>query len=114
MDWIVYALGPIDHDWDKLKTVRETVADIANYEDEFTEAHDLNTDSVRSFLESWDSAKDSAKRSGWEGDFRHAPYVFWLPSETGFDHGFVFKQDNNGTTFVVSPQELPTLAKLIG
>jgi len=50
LDWIVYVLGPIDHDWDKLKTVRETVADIANYEDEFTEAHDLNTDSVRSFL----------------------------------------------------------------
>ena len=112
MDWIVYVLGPIDHDWDKLKTVRETVADIANYEDEFTEAHDLNTDSVRSFLESWDTAKAAATKSGWEGDFRHAPYVFWLPAETGFDHGFVFKQDNNGTTFVVSPQDLPTLAKL--
>jgi hypothetical protein len=114
VDWIVYVLGPIDHDWEKLKTVRATVADIANYEDEFSEAHDLNSDAVRSFLESWESAKSAASRHGWEGDFRHDPYVFWLPSETGFDHGFVFKQDNNGTTFVLSTQELPALARLAG
>lgn len=113
MNWIVYALGPIDHDWDMLKTVRETVAEIARHDDELTPPHDLDSERVQSFLQSWESAKKAARASGWEGDFRHAPCVFWLPSETDFVHGFVFKQDNNGTTFVVSPQELPALAKLV-
>lgn len=114
MNWIVYAIGPIDHDWHMLKTVRETAAQIAGHGYESIEDFDLAGGAIRSFLASWESAKQAARHHGWEGDFRHEPHVFWLPSEIDFVHGFVFKQDNNGTTFVVSPQELPQAARLQG
>ena len=51
-------------------------------------------------------------RSGWEGDVRDGTgiYVFAVPGEeSDTEVGFVFKQDNNGTTFVISPVELPHL-----
>jgi hypothetical protein len=35
------------------------------------------------------------------------PVVFWVPVEDSFRYGFVFKQDNNGSTFVVSPVPMP-------
>lgn len=38
--------------------------------------------------------------------FRVGPYIFWVPNETGFAYAFAFKQDNSGTTFIVSPVEL--------
>ena len=114
MSWIVYELGPIDWGWENLKTVAQTVAEIAKTSEEIEESNDVNAQGVRSFLESWESAKEAAASSGWEGDFRHEPCVFWLPGEVNFVHGFVFKQDNNGTTFVVSPQELPAVARLAG
>lgn len=112
MDWIVYQVGPIDHGWNNLRTVQDTVADIAGTDDEFMRRHDLNTDGLTTFIQGWESAKDAAAREGWEGDFLHAPRVFWLPSEIGFDYGFVFKQENNGTTFIMSPQDLPAVARL--
>lgn len=113
MSWIVYELGPIDHGWENLKTVRETVADIAQNEDVLAQPHDLDGEAVRRFVDRWESAKDAAAAAGWEGDFRHPPRVFWLPYDISFEYGFVFKQDNNGTTYVVSPQDLPTLAQLV-
>jgi hypothetical protein len=110
--WIVYALGPIDWGWENLKTVAQTVAEIAKNSEEIEASNDVNAEGVRRFLDSWESAKEAAAEAGWEGDFRHAPYVFWLPGEVDFVHAFVFKQDNNGTAFVVSPQELPAAARL--
>ena len=111
--WIVYSVGPIDHGWENLKTVRQTLSEIMNSEDDFLEKYDIPTESIDSFLKRWESAKEAARRHGWEGDFRHEPYVFWLPSEVDFVYGFVFKQDNNGTTFVVSPQQLPSVANIV-
>lgn len=112
MSWIVYSVGPIDHGWEHLKTVKETLAVIATTEDEFLENGDIDTGTVTEFLQNWESAKQAAQSNGWEGDFRHEPRVFWLPSEVNFVYAFVFKQDNNGTTFVVSPQALPTMQEL--
>lgn len=41
-------------------------------------------------------------RWGWEGDFRHEPYVGALPW-SGASHPYlVVKQDNNGSCYVVS------------
>ena len=112
MNWIVYSIGPIDHGWEHLKTVRETLPAIAAIEDEFAGSGDINSEEVTKFLQGWKSAKDAARGSGWEGDFRHEPRVFWLPADVKFVYGFVFKQDNNGTTFVVSPQVLPAMQEL--
>jgi hypothetical protein len=112
MSWNVYSVGPIDHGWEHLKTVKETLADIASREDEIEETGDRNAEAVQQFIADWSSATAAAGSEGWEGDFRHEPRVFWLPSEVNFVYGFVFKQDNNGTTFVVSPQVLPAMEEL--
>lgn len=114
MSWYAYGVGPIDWNWVRLKTLKETLTDIVNSNelDSFTDQDDgVAVDEVRDFLSNWEAAKLLAAEKGWEGDFRVGPYVFWLPSETknSFVYGFVFKQDNNGMTFVVSPEPLSWL-----
>lgn len=39
---------------------------------------------------------------GWEGDFRHEPYVGALPWSGGSHPYLVVKQDNNGDSYLVS------------
>ncbi len=114
MSWYVYDIIPIDFGWENLNTVKETLSTLAAADgSEFTtKRNDINDEAVLEFIDKWASAKDAASAKGWEGDFRHEPCVFWLPSEINFACGFVFKQDNNGTTFVVSPEPLPWLDKL--
>ena len=100
MKWHVYGCSPIDFRWEFLSTVSET-SSVMHRAD--------SPDSSDEFLARWEEAQAEAKRSGWEGDFRHEACVFWLPNVYEFWYGFVFKQDNNGTTFVVSPVRLPWL-----
>lgn len=57
-------------------------------------------------------AKAAFKLIGWEGDVREGPYYFALPGETEMTLGYIIKQDNDGTTFVASPEPLPSLDKL--
>lgn len=112
MSYFTYQVAPIDWGWEQLRTVEDTaraLADVDVRERLSGEAIYIADPSLDTFLARWDAAKDSARRSGWEGDFRQGPYVFWVPTEDGMQFGFVFKQDNNGTTFVVSPVELPHL-----
>jgi hypothetical protein len=47
----------------------------------------------------------------WEGDITDGPYVFHLPDNgyPNFYYAFVWKQRNNGTTFIASQIELPWL-----
>lgn len=55
-------------------------------------------------------AKNAARRVGWDGDMREGPYVSGLPSNESCPFlMFAWKQDNNGTSFVTSPFELPWL-----
>lgn len=54
-----------------------------------------------------------AKSSYWEGDIRgHDLYVFALPDPdaTPPHLGLMWKQDNNGTTFICSPVALPWIS----
>src|SRR5690606_27517156 len=92
-NWSVYALCPIDHAWEHLKSVDATEKEIAEVGDGMIEPEDLRDE--------WRSAQEAAKAKGWEGDVRGDACVFWLPAETMFVPAFVFKQENNGTTFVV-------------
>lgn len=112
MNWHVYELLAIDFGWEHVKTVKETLVAIANGPDELSHPDGLNSANAKAFLDAWESAKSAASEKGWEGDFRHEPSVFWLPSEGDFNYGFVFKQDNNGDTYVVPPHALPWLARL--
>lgn len=115
MAWHVYEIAPIDHGWHNLKPVSTWAGELA--QQQFSAAaHDPNDGIsygedplVQEFLDRWESAKSAASSAGWEGDFRQEPVIFWLPGGSDFDYGFVIKQDNNGTTYVVSPVELPHL-----
>ena len=110
--WI-YEITPIDSHWDLLPSVADVAAQLARSEaEELSGNGGCGLPSCEDFLNDWVKAKMQAEASGWEGDIRTGPVVFWLPSETIFEYGFVFKQDNNGTTFVISPKELPYLNSL--
>lgn len=94
----VYACAPIDLGWDRLPTV------------EIAEG-DGDHESYASLRELLDRAKAAARSAGWEGDFRETPRVIWLPNppDVSFAPAFAWKQDNNGTVWIVSPFELPWL-----
>jgi hypothetical protein len=49
-----------------------------------------------------------AKVTDWEGDIRDRVYVFPVEVQNGEQSNIaiVFKQDNNGTTYIISPIEL--------
>lgn len=85
--WWVYAINPVDHGWEDL-----TAASIDN---------DVP-----------DCAKQAAEDLGWEGDVRGDECArFFVPAvdSSGFAECFVWKQDNNGTTFVAASCALPHL-----
>ena len=52
----------------------------------------------------------------WEGDIIQGIYVFAVPSgDLALDFGYIWKQSNNGNTFVISPVEIKKLSgELIG
>ncbi|CRN68984.1 hypothetical protein AX279_17715 [Pseudomonas sp. J237] len=113
MNWLVYEILPVDFGWEHLRTVQQTLADITSAPETISdESQKLDLSEALQFSAKWEAAKTAAREHGWEGDFRHDPRVFWLPGETKFDLAFVFKQDNNGTTYVVSPVVLPWLDAL--
>jgi|GEM_PF-1324182 len=113
--WIAYAMPPMDHGWSFLPTVEATAVDIASREAAFMARGGAAKGilgqeiSIASFLSDWEDAKAAAAGNGWEGDFRHDPVVIWLPNESGFEYAFAFKQDNNGTSFIVSRRAIPWL-----
>lgn len=109
----VYEIAPIDFCWEMLHSVEDVAAKLARADAaELTGKGGSGLPSCEHFLKTWTNAKFIAGEAGWEGDIRTGPAVFWLPGDTDFDFGFVFKQNNNGSTFVVSPRELPYLKSL--
>ncbi|MGX5397201.1 hypothetical protein ACWLMY_35780 [Streptomyces anulatus] len=55
--------------------------------------------------------EEAADEVGWQGDFRHTPYVGALPWSNPFDEVpryLLVKQNNNGTCFIVSAFPLPS------
>ena len=107
MVWYVYDVSPIDAGWEFLPTVKEFAAKILDEAGEgLTEESQY---SLPQFLADWNEAQKQAKSKRWEGDHRTPPRVMMLPGENEFIYGFVIKQDNNGTTFVISPEQLPYL-----
>lgn len=110
MKFYTYAVPAIDLGWEHLKTVQQALVSIVDCPNIFAESSlKIDLTEVNSFSAQWETAKKEAAQAGWEGDFRHDPYVFWLPGDGELVLGFVFKQDNGGTTFVMSPVPLPWL-----
>lgn len=110
MKFHVYSTSPIDWSWEALKSVEQTRLDILKTDDRFRYV-DPNQTLVDEFDAAWNNAQVEARDAGWEGDFRLGPVVFWMPDPdfNTFVFGFAWKQDNNGTTFTVSPRPLPWL-----
>lgn len=113
MTWYVYEVSPIDHEWWGLAKVSAVAETLAGRDARFLVEHGSvsGIDGVTSdeFMDLWNSAREAAAGAGWEGDFRIPPVVMWLPTENQFRPGFVIKQDNNGSTYVISPVPLPHL-----
>lgn len=114
MNWYIYELGPIDHYWQHMKTVVETAKELgaasaAAQIAGFPEDTDGESVSVSEFLAKWKDA--SSRVTSSPDELRLPPVVFWVPWEGYFKYGFVIKHDNNGTTYVVSPVELPHLGE---
>jgi hypothetical protein len=115
MSWFAYQIPPIDIGWDFLPTVKEFASRLGAQQALFKAEHGRQADegleiTLDEFLSRWESAQSAASAVGWDGDFRREPVVFLIPDETNFEYGFVIKQDNNGSTFVMSPVHLPHLA----
>ena len=115
MPWKAYAIIPIDFGWEHLPSLSEVAAQMGKSQAAMA-AYGLPEDAnpIKQLLHDFSVARDLAMEAGWEGDMRGAneASVFFLPAETDFKYAFVWKQDNNGTTFVVSPFELPWLREL--
>jgi hypothetical protein len=108
MDWIVYQIPPMDAGWNfwsTLETVRSEslLVDICGGDENIYD-YELR-DFDRILLE----ASSAAQGMGWNGEFRIDPHVFWLPDFGVPKYGFAWKEENNGTTYVASPQSLPHL-----
>lgn len=66
-------------------------------------------EALKQFKNDFKHAQQLAGEKGWEGDFRGDAHVFMLPTENEFTYGFAWKQENNGTTYIVSPVAFPHL-----
>lgn len=115
MDWYVYELAPIDFFWQHLKTVEETAKELGAASASsralgFDESGDGVQIGVNHFLANWEDARSNV--FGATEQLQRPPVVFWVPKDDGFTFGFVIKIHANGTTFVVSPVELPHLKSL--
>lgn len=103
----LYVLSPIDFDMQNLPLMSDVLQREAK-------AIPFGYDRVTDIISAWKLAQAAAEGI-WEGDFRDGdgPRVMLLPSDGGtYMHiGFVWKQDNNGTTFAASPIKLPWLGK---
>lgn len=89
--------------------MKEVIRDLV--ESDYCDEEEFYCGPLPDFMVHWEHAKGMAHKCGWEGDFFEKPRVFWLPDPDNgkFTYGFVIKQENNGTTFVISPVYLHNL-----
>lgn len=115
MTWTAYHINPIDFGWEFLPTFEEVAAKFAASDARRLVHSELyEGDMLPDLREALTQAKALAKQVYWEGDFRTGtePHILFLPDEGDFSYAFVWKQDNNGSTFVISPHPLPWLDRI--
>ncbi len=91
-----YETGPIDAFWGCIP-----IEEFLNSEEE----QGINCTGIITRL-----MRECRKFGAWEGDMNRGVLVFALPCDSGrleMEIGFIWKQSNNGTTFIISPRELP-------
>ena len=104
MEWFVYTPFSMELGCEHLETVEET-------------AKWYSSEGLRSpqglastFNRAWTEAQVAAREAGWDGRAKGSALVFWVPSDSGFMHGFAWRQAD-GTGILVSPLELPLLER---
>lgn len=113
MAWTAYQINPIDFRWELLLTVDEVAGRLASEAaKQIVAGWNSASTEVEQFFADYERARGLAREVGWEGDFRHPPQVFFLPDEGTFAYAFVWKQENNGGTFIISPRPLAWLKQL--
>lgn len=98
-----YACPPIDY-FDGCMTVEQHFANK-------TAGDDGQVDLVAIITDLHLLVREMHSMPTWEGDVTEGPFIFSLPDphRSIMEIGFVWKQENNGTTFVLSPFQLPWL-----
>lgn len=108
-----YQFFVIDHLWELTPTVDQffkNLVDLYPSKGNLDEFQGMLSDAAVK----WKYAQRLADELGWEGDFVGEPRVFCLPNPTSMsmEYGFVFKQYNNGMTYVISPIYLNYIADI--
>ncbi len=99
----VYAVPPIDH-WPNTHHLSDVLSKLARQDER---------EAAKVLLQFADAVAH-AHHSSWEGEIREGPFLLILPGDIEMEiAGFIWKQDNNGTTFVVSRVELPYLSEFL-
>lgn len=107
-----YKFFVIDHGWEHLVKVDEFLKQLVDNNFSFDNKDiELFEEYTLQVTKSFKQAKLLATKLGWEGDFICGPSVFFMPDpdRNNMSYGFVFKQYNNGETFVISPIQLEHL-----
>lgn len=105
-----YAMSPLDFGWGMLSTVQQHMKNIID-----ENGHDLGATcrAIAEFHAFTERALEIGSKIGWEGDYRSGgePHVIILPDDCSPLLALVWKQDNNGSTFVVSQALMPWLGE---
>lgn len=115
MTWTLYHIPPMDAGWDLLGSVRDARDKIL--QNEFCREDDAPCDQEMCAFDAvldaaLDAALGEARRMGWRGDFSVGPRLFWLPCDSVPIYGFVWKAQDNGSTYVASPIALDNLRRV--
>jgi hypothetical protein len=104
MRWFAYTPFPVENGFEHLETVEETA--------KWYSSEGLRTKRrmPSPFNHSWEEAQQAAMKAGWNGKFIGAAGVFWMPTSTGFNYGFAWRQDDE-TGVMVSPVALHHLER---
>lgn len=106
-----YRINPVDFGWEDLLPADEYRRRLALRYAECDHVYERQEllDRIQQFETFFAAAMDAGQEVGWEGDFRKEPHVGFVPVEVSMSSYIIWKQDNNGDTFVVSHLELPWL-----
>ena len=104
-----YSIVPLDFGWQTMPTAEAYRGLLMKDAYSVTQG----AESVRAFNEFLQRSLDFAsEKTVWEGDFREEPRIVVMPGECETVLAVLWKQENNGDTFVVSQVALPWLAAI--
>jgi hypothetical protein len=114
-----YRVNPIDFGFELMPTVEEHMARLQRqktYHQSFAhspyEGSHADCSRPEAFAAFLSLGRKAALTVDWDGDVRDHMHVFFVPGDNKMHAAIIWKQENNGDTFVVSPIPLPHLQEL--